>query len=594
MRLKTLHFLAIALGFFAISCSQGGGGSGQSSQSSFSYTEEPAFCSNFTSVSGGVAITAHAQFLARQVTASGLLGPGPAQDIKYAEVVVVNSAGATVQCGTTDSTGNISLQIPRAPGTYNLKVNSRAAGSIYNVSVLNNPTQNLPYSIGSGFSISAATTSLDLALPVAPFDGSLEGGAFNIMDQIYLANQYLRQNSSCPSQGSVCTQFTVAPQVRAYWTPGLSPYSYYGNPSTAISFYSKLDDPSVGLRRGLYIQGGIKGDVNCSDTDHFDNSVILHEYGHFLEDSFGKSDSPGGSHNGNAIIDPRLAWSEGWSNFFQTAVIGSATYRDTIGNSACTGGTFLGVNLNIETATSGQDKMPAGTTMGEGVYREVSVSRTLWDTIDSSGTDGGAGLGFALVWKTFSDSINGFHSAAVHFRNIGLFNQFLRDTLSTVWSSKLAAFDSALSQEYQVASSASYAQHLAPQNSGTCTMSLQGIPDTYSMGEMISNQFKSNLFFEIQYDGTYSSLTLNYSGSGTPSDLDLYLYQENYTYDDVSSIVRSSAHSYPESSSTGLESIDLSGLTPGTYLINVRVNTSHLGQPANFYMTTNTGARFCP
>lgn len=594
MRQTSLNLMTLTLfGIFAISCSKGSD-SHESTQSSLSFTEEPAFCSRFESVSNGVTIISRAQFQARQVTTSGLLGPGTNQDIKYAEVIVTNSSGAQIQCATTDASGNISLQIPRSPGTYNLKVNSRASGSFYNVSILNNPTQNLPYFISADFSVSASSSSLSVGLPVASFEGTLEGGAFNIMDQVYLANQFIRQNSSCPSQGSVCTPFSVAPQVRAYWTPGLSPYSYYGSPSTAISFYSKLDDPAFNIRRGLYIQGGIKGDVNCSDTDHFDNSVILHEYGHFLEDAFARSDSPGGSHNGNAIIDPRLAWSEGWSNFFQTAVIGTPNYRDTIGNSACTGGTFLGVNLNIETATSGQDKMSAGTTMGEGVFREVSVSRTLWDTIDSTGSDGGAGLGFALVWKTFSDSINGFHSSDIHFRNIGLFNQILRQTLSSVWNSKLSAFDAALSQEYQVASTAGYGQHLGPQSSGSCSMTLQGVPDTYSMGEMVENQFKSDAFFEIQYDGSYSSITLNYSGSGTPSDLDLYLYKENYVFDETTSILRTSARLYPESSGTGQESINLSGLTPGTYLINVRVNTARLGQAANYYLTTNSGARFCP
>jgi len=588
-----LKLLSISLCWLSLSCSQGGG-SGQSSQSSLSFTEEPAFCSNSVSYTGGPTVKAHAQFLARQVTAAGLLGPGLAQDIKFAEVEVINSSGSRVQCGTTDSTGLISLPLPPGAGQYALRVYSRALNNNYNVSVLNNPQQNLPYKIQTDFAVTPSTTNLSVNLPVAPFDSTLEGGAFNIMDQIYLANQFIRSNSTCNTLGSICNPFTVAPNVRAYWTPGLSPYSYYGNASTALSFYSKSDDPNAGIRRGLYIQGGINGDVNCSDTDHFDNSVILHEYGHFLEDVYGKSDSPGGSHNGNAIIDPRLAWSEGWSNFFQTAVTNTPVYRDTIGNSSCTGGTFLGVNLNIETAVSGQDKMPVGTTMGEGVYRELSVSRTLWDTMDNTGVDGGAGLGFALLWKTFSDSINGFHSTEVHFRNLGRFNQFLRDTVASFWSSKLSAFDSALAAEYQFASTSAYAQHLTPQPSGACTMSLQGVADSYSMGQNIINQFKSNQFYEIQYDGSYATITLAYSGAGTPSDLDLYLFKENYVYEDSASILRSSVHPYPELSGTGYESIDLSGLQPGTFMLNVRVNTSHLGQPSNFTLSTNSGARLCP
>jgi hypothetical protein len=581
----------VCLAFLVTACSKSDV-SGSSSQSSFSFAEEPPFCGTVIPVNGGLILSSRAQFLARQVTSSGLLGPGPTEDIKFAEVEVTDASGVRIQCGTTDETGQISMLIPPLSGNYILKVYSRSNSSSYKVSVLNNPTQSLPYSIMANFSISETSTSLAPILPIASFEGSLEGGAFNIMNQIYRANLFIRQNSSCPDQG-VCNAFTVAPPVRAYWTPGLSPYAYYGSPSTPISFYSSQDDPSARIRRGLYIQGGIKGDINCSDTDHFDNSVILHEYGHFLEDSFARSDSPGGSHNGNFIIDPRLAWSEGWANFFQTAVLGTAIYRDTIGNSMCAGGTFLGVNLNLETATSGQDRMPANTLMGEGIYREVSISRALWDFMDDSGLDGGAGLGFALLWKVFSDSVAGFHSPQFHFRNIGLFNQQLRNLVAQVQPNKVAAVDAAMAPEYQSANTSYYAQHLNSQPSGVCTFSLQGVPDTYFMGSFVTNMFKSNHFYEIYNDGTLSQLELHYSGTN-PSDLNLYLYPESYVFDDETTVLRASEHLYPESQGSGFEAVSFSGLAPGIYMLNVRVNTDRLGQPANYYLSTPSGARFCP
>jgi hypothetical protein len=163
------------------------------------------------------------------------------------------------------------------------------------------------------------------------------------------------------------------------------------------------------MASGMYIMGGVNGDT-CADTDHFDNSVLVHEYGHFLEKDFGHSDSPGGSHNGNGIIDPRLAWSEGWANFFQSAVHGDRNYVDTTGNISCSSGTGVQIDLNLEIPQSGQDKMSPSTYLGEGVFREVSVSRVLWDTMENdpsatvgtaqTATDGfGANAGFHLSGK---------------------------------------------------------------------------------------------------------------------------------------------------------------------------------------------------
>src|SRR6185295_15313242 len=104
-------------------------------------------------------------------------------------------------------------------------------------------------------------------------------------------------------------------------------------------------------------------DTDNSDTDHFDNSVIIHEYGHFLEDNMFNSDSPGGSHNGDKVIDPRLAWSEGWGNFIQGAVRNVARYTDSLGNDD--GTTRLIYDADMENAQIGNDTPNAN---GEGNF----------------------------------------------------------------------------------------------------------------------------------------------------------------------------------------------------------------------------------
>src|SRR5690606_13846811 len=108
------------------------------------------------------------------------------------------------------------------------------------------------------------------------------------------------------------------------------------------------------------------------DTDHFDDSIILHEYGHFLEDVYSKTNSPGGVHTGETILDPRLAWGEGWANYFQAAVTGNPVYRDTFGTSLGFSGVYF--NENLESGTSDTPNNP-----GEGNFREFAITRALWD-----------------------------------------------------------------------------------------------------------------------------------------------------------------------------------------------------------------------
>lgn len=585
-----LASLAIVLAFLLAGCS--GAPTGSNTSSSFAPQTEKAFCSAASNYTGGISLAATARFQARTVTASGLGAGGALTPIVHAEVQVLNSAGATVQCGVTDANGQISLIMPKVAGTYTLAVNSRADNNLYKVSVLNNTTDNQFYSLTQSFSLLGTETSVSVNLPTAGISGGALGGAFNIMHQVFLANEFLRNNSLCASYGGICQQFTVAPRASIYWTLGFSPASYFGSPGTGLSFYAKSDDLSRGLLRGLYILGGIQGDSNCADTDHFDNSVILHEYGHFLEDVFAVSNSPGGAHDGNSIIDPRLAWSEGWANFLQSAIRGQAQYWDTIGNSSCsTGSTYLGVSLNLATPTAGQDRMLAGTSSGEGVFREVSVSRLLYDVISPTDVD----AGFAIIWQVFSGVSSGLADPNVRFRNVGRFNEFLLGYLNTYNPAKAASFNTYVGNEYQLSNQSEYAQPLTLQVGGTCTRSITGAANVVSSGRNMSNLLRSNDFFAVYYNGSnFSSINLRYSGTGTPSDLDLYVYREDHEYGATSDIVVRSARFYPESGGTGQESVSFVGLPAGWYLLNIKVESAAVRNPATYYLETGSGARLCP
>jgi hypothetical protein len=65
-----------------------------------------------------------------------------------------------------------------------------------------------------------------------------------------------------------------------------------------------------------------------ADTDEYDDTVLMHEFGHFLERAFSESDSPGGSHNGSPT-DPRLAFGEGYGTYVGCRIAGSSIYFDS-------------------------------------------------------------------------------------------------------------------------------------------------------------------------------------------------------------------------------------------------------------------------
>jgi hypothetical protein len=553
---------------------------------------EAAYCTTNNSPSPATTITSTATYRFRNVSTFGLGNPSTA-NIRYAEVIITNSAGTVVNCGETSSTGTISINIPRTAGTYTLKVNSRADNNFARASILNNPTAMKPYSISASFTLTGSETSKAVTLTAATYTDSLEGAAFNILDQIVNSNEFMRNNSTCPSLGNVCSSFSVAPKVRVFWTPGLSPGAYYGSAESAISFYIGNDESAYGMATGVYIMGGVNGST-CVDTDHYDNSVIIHEYGHFLEKAYAYSDSPGGSHNGNSVIDPRLAWSEGWSNFFQGAVRSESRYIDTTGNVDCTGGTGVNVNLNLESIISGQDAVSGSTYLGEGIFREVSVSRVLWDTMNSNsgGDNQGANVGFGYIWKIFSDSSAGFRNSSYRFRNIGHFNELMRSLISSNASSQLTAFDNLILNERQRSDRNEYAYPLTAQTSASCTFDIQGIAGA-------DNLARSNDFFAYYFDGSSARSTLNlrYSAtpSGTPSDLDLRVWNETYTLGDNTTLMNASERLYPESGGNGLETVSFSGKSAGWYLIQVKVDPDNVNTTARYYLETNGGSeRLCP
>ena len=132
----------------------------------------------------------------------------------------------------------------------------------------------------------------------------------------------------------------------------------------------------------------ILGDAN-SDTDEYDDHIIIHEWGHFFEDKFSRSDSIGGPHSSGDALDIRVAFGEGFGNALSAIATDDPIYFDTAGY-----GQSSGWSMNIESATA----------QNPGWFSEASVQRILYDLYDDA-NDGGdrLNLGFGPIFEAMVD-----------------------------------------------------------------------------------------------------------------------------------------------------------------------------------------------
>jgi len=132
----------------------------------------------------------------------------------------------------------------------------------------------------------------------------------------------------------------------------------------------------------------ILGDAN-SDTDEYDDHIIVHEWGHFFEDKFSRSDSIGGPHSAGDALDIRVAFGEGWGNALSAIATDNPIYFDTAGHNQSSGWF-----MDIENASP----------QNPGWFSEASIQRILYDLYDSNneGNDN-LSLGFEPIFDAMVD-----------------------------------------------------------------------------------------------------------------------------------------------------------------------------------------------
>jgi hypothetical protein len=169
-----------------------------------------------------------------------------------------------------------------------------------------------------------------------------EAEAFNILDELETSMDRMHAEFGAA---------TVTPMLTALWQKGNTDGTYYIDGNHEIHLLGASDD-----------------------DDGYDDTVMLHESGHYIEDVIGRSDSPGGSHDGGPT-DPRLAWSEGWATYWSLVANNGSIYTDT----NASGGFSFDGDTDVTKAN-------AGGTLGQNVSEDM-VTEILWDMSDAGASD---------------------------------------------------------------------------------------------------------------------------------------------------------------------------------------------------------------
>ncbi len=296
--------------------------------------------------------------------------------VRGAVVEIVNSGGTVLATTITDNNGAYSASVTGV----NVKVRvfaqmykAIASGqSSWSFQVKDNTNSNALY-VMEGSLAYIGTTGTQVRNLNAPsgWDGNSYAktrvaGPFAILDVVYQAVQKV----------TVAQSDAVFGSLDIFWSK--NNIASGGNTDLGQIGTSHFDGTSV------YILG-----TENSDTDEYDTAVVAHEWGHYYESKFSRSDSIGGSHGTEDMLDIRLAFGEGFGTAFGCMVIDSPLYIDSL---AFNQGQSFGADLEAKTPSMDNP----------GWFNESSVYRVLYDIYDSTNEDGDTiSLGFTPIHNVF-------------------------------------------------------------------------------------------------------------------------------------------------------------------------------------------------
>lgn len=471
--------------------------------------------------SGTLTITGTIKYEDKEYNQSvGLTGVTSIKAVRFADVELVNVTDNVTIASSTTATGYYRFDVSAASyggRTVYVRVESSSVPVGANRVNVFNLTPQL-YSVGGARFALAGSSTVNLYIPVT----NAADGAFNILDVCNSGSEFVDLYA-----------VTAPPNLNVYWQSG-NPYGTY------------------------YCYGGCpRGDgiyvYSSYDTDEFDDDVLWHEFGHFVAHQYSKDDSPGGNHFlDDNTQDLRLSWSEGWGNFFPTAVkfwLDTTTpellsadpatplsqYVDTE-----TGAILLTVNIGApEPDTCTADNCMYAT-------NEISNANVLWNTMNTPV------LGMDKIWNVFESSL----PLTTHEVNIedfwdGWLASYPTDSsaLHTVFNGRLIDY-----------SADSYETDNAVVSAQTFTVGLGQLHRIYGNGDL------DYVVFTVP---TSTQYTIRTSSLRNGADTYLTLFDSTGTNIITFNDNATSPPSLPPNDITALSSRIVQNLVPGTYYVSV-------------------------
>jgi hypothetical protein len=277
-------------------------------------------------------------------------------------VVRVRDGATLLATGTTDVDGYYTLTFfPGAATTVSLEALARTTAPA--IQVEDNTDGNAVWAVGATMEATSGRRDLHAThgWTGTTYDPPKRIAApFAILDSMYTAAKgFLDIPRAVPF-----------PPLKVNWSPENSPSSTYDPASGAIvtSHYAPWESE-------IYVLG--KADV---DTDEFDAHVIVHEWGHFFEAKLSRADSPGGPHGLGDVLDPRLAFGEGYGSALAAMLLPRPIYADTYWTPKGFGA-FGWDSENVPSPTDDYDA--EGLSQNPGPFSEMSIIRLLYDLFDA-------------------------------------------------------------------------------------------------------------------------------------------------------------------------------------------------------------------
>jgi hypothetical protein len=274
--------------------------------------------------------------------------------------IIDGQNGSIVATTVTDDNGEYSVSVPPQTGIF-LRVRAETInGGVpgWNVRVVDNTEQNALFVLdGSPFDSGVAGSVRNLhagsGWTGSAYSEPRSAAPFAILDTVYDGMQFVL--AAEPS--------LIFPPLVVHWSPN-------NNDSRGSDGQPDPSSGSIGLsffsRRfgGIFLLG-----TENDDTEEYDRGVILHEWGHYIEDAFFRSDSIGGPHTLGDRLDMRVAFGEGFASALAGMILGDGLVIDTLGPRQS-----FGFTIDVENVSG----------LNSGWYSEESVQGILYDLFDTA------------------------------------------------------------------------------------------------------------------------------------------------------------------------------------------------------------------